>query len=80
MRWMGVGGLNISGYRQIAIALLGRYCREDWFEEEKTKLKEGDGWGEDNADGDDPWDLQAGHCYQWSLYSLPCQELRLEKG
>lgn len=60
-RWMGVDGLNISGYRQIAIAISRRYCREDRFEEEKTKLDEGDGWDEDNADGDDPWDLQAGH-------------------
>ena len=61
MRWMGVDGLNISGYRQIAIAISRRYCREDGFEEEKSKLKESEGWDEDNADGDDPWDLQAGH-------------------
>src|SRR6266536_867970 len=61
IRWMGVDGLNISGYRQIAIAMSRRYCREDRFEEEKTKLEEGDGWDEDNTDGDDPWDLQAGH-------------------
>ena len=60
-RWMGVDGLNISGYRQIAIAISRRYCREDRFEEEKSKLDESDGWDEDNADGDDPWDLQAGH-------------------
>ncbi|KAK6591982.1 hypothetical protein H4I95_11932 [Botrytis cinerea] len=61
MRWMGVDGLNISGYRQIAIAISRRYCREDGFEEEKSKLEESEGWDEDNADGDDPWDLQAGH-------------------
>ena len=61
MRWMGVDGLNISGYRQIAIAISRRYCREDRFEEEKSKLEESEGWDEDNADGDDPWDLQAGH-------------------
>ncbi|KAH8749818.1 hypothetical protein BGZ57DRAFT_945612 [Hyaloscypha finlandica] len=58
---MGVDGLNISGYRQIAIAISRRYCREDRFEEEKSKLEESEGWDEDNADGDDPWDLQAGH-------------------
>jgi superfamily II DNA helicase RecQ len=61
IRWMGVNGLNISGYRQIAIAISRRYCREDRFEEEKSKLEESEGWDEDNADGDDPWDLQAGH-------------------
>ena len=61
VRWMGVDGLNISGYRQIAIAISRRYCREDRFEEEKSKLDESEGWDEDNADGDDPWDLQAGH-------------------
>ncbi|KAK6591453.1 hypothetical protein H4I96_12363 [Botrytis cinerea] len=51
MRWMGVDGLNISGYRQIAIAISRRYCREDRFEEEKSKLEESEGWDEDNADG-----------------------------
>jgi len=61
MRWMGVDGLNISGYRQIAIAISRRYCREDRFEEEKSKLEESEGWDEDNGDGDNPWDLQAGH-------------------
>jgi hypothetical protein len=61
IRWMGVNGLNISGYRQIAIAMSRRYCREDRFEEEKGQLDEGEGWDEDNIDGDDPWDLQAGH-------------------
>jgi hypothetical protein len=60
-RWIGVDGLNISGYCQIAIAIFRWYCQEDRFEEEKTKLEEVDGWDKDNADGDDPWDLQAGH-------------------
>jgi RecQ family ATP-dependent DNA helicase len=55
MRWIGVDGLNISGYRHIAIAISRRYCQEDRFEEEK---EEGDRCDEDN---DDPWDLQAGH-------------------
>jgi hypothetical protein len=45
---MGVDGFGIASYRQIAIAMSRRYCQEDRFEE-------------DNVDGDDPWDLQAGH-------------------
>ena len=57
MRWMGVDGLNISGYPQIAIAISRRYCRENRFEEEKSKLEESEDWEEDNADGDDAWDL-----------------------
>jgi hypothetical protein len=58
---MGVDGLNISGYRQIAITISRQYCREDWFEEEKSRLDESEGWDKDNTDRDDPWDLQAGH-------------------
>ncbi|KAK5279582.1 hypothetical protein LTR40_007588 [Exophiala xenobiotica] len=42
VRWMGIDGLNISAYRQIAIAISRRYCREDRFEEEKSKLDEGE--------------------------------------
>jgi len=61
LRLIGVDGFGIASYRQITIAILRRYCREDRFEEEKTKLEEGDGWDEDNVDGDEPWDLQAGH-------------------
>jgi len=63
MRWMGVDGLNISGYRQIAIVISRRYCREDRFKEGKGKgkLDESEGWDEDNANRDDLWDLQAGH-------------------
>jgi hypothetical protein len=38
-----------------------RYYREDRFEEEKSTLDESEGWDEDNTDGDDPWDLQAGY-------------------
>jgi hypothetical protein len=34
-----------------------RYCHKDWFKKEKSKLKEDNGWDEDNVDGDDPWDL-----------------------
>jgi hypothetical protein len=33
----------------------------DRFEEEKSTLDESESWDEDDADGDDPWDLQAGH-------------------
>ena len=51
IRWMGVDGLNISGYRQIAIAMSWRCCREDRLEGEKTKLEEGEGWDEGNANG-----------------------------
>lgn len=35
---MGVDGLDISSYRQIAITISQRYCRQDWFEDEKSKL------------------------------------------
>jgi hypothetical protein len=52
--------VNISAWRHIAIAISRKYCREDWFEEEKMKLEDGE-WDEDNVDGDDIWDLQCGH-------------------
>ena len=61
MRWMGIKGYNISANRHIMIAISRRYCRDDRFEEEKNKLDDGEEWDEDNVDGDDPWDLQAGH-------------------
>jgi RecQ family ATP-dependent DNA helicase len=61
IRWMGIQGYNISANRQIMIAMSRRYCRDDRFEEEKNKLDDGEEWDEDNVDGDDPWDLQAGH-------------------
>ena len=61
MRWMGIKGYNISANRHIIIAASRRYCREDRFEEEKNKLEDHEDWDEDNVDGDDPWDLQAGH-------------------
>jgi hypothetical protein len=51
---MGVDRLNISGYRQIAIAISRQYCRENQFEEEKSRLDESEGWDEDNTDRDDP--------------------------
>ena len=51
---MGVDGLSMSTYRQIDIAMSPRCCREDQFEEEKSRLDESKDWDEDNADGDDP--------------------------
>jgi hypothetical protein len=51
---MGVEGYGISPNRHIMIAMSRRYCREDRFEDEKTKLEEVDCWDEDNVDGDDP--------------------------
>jgi hypothetical protein len=61
MRWMGIKGYNISANWHIIIAASRRYCREDRFEEEKNKLDDSEEWDEDNVEGDDPWDLQAGH-------------------
>lgn len=58
---MGGKGYGINPKRQILTAISRWYCREDRFEEENTKLEEVDGWDEDNTEGDDPWDLQAGH-------------------
>ena len=58
---MDIDGLNISEYWQITITISRRYYREDRFEEEKSKLEESKDWDENNADGDNPWDLQAGH-------------------
>ncbi|OBT81153.1 hypothetical protein VE02_10081 [Pseudogymnoascus sp. 03VT05] len=46
---------------QIAIAISRRYCRENRFEDESGKWDPDENWDEDNAAGDDPWDLQAGH-------------------
>jgi RecQ family ATP-dependent DNA helicase len=62
VRWMGSQStLSISAWRQIAIAISRRFCREDRFEDDQGKLDADDGWDEDNTAGDDPWDLQAGH-------------------
>jgi len=58
---MGVVGYNISANRHIIIAMSRRYCQEHRFEAEKDQLEENGSWDEDNVDGDDPWDLQAGH-------------------
>jgi hypothetical protein len=57
-RWMGVK-LNISAWRQIAIAISRRYCRENPFQSEDPS-QEGDASDEESID-DNPWDLQTGH-------------------
>jgi hypothetical protein len=62
VRWMGSESrLSISVWRQIAIAISRRFCRGDRFEDDQGRLNEEEGWDEDNAAGDDPWDLQGGH-------------------
>ena len=62
VRWMGSQSiLSISAWRQIAIAISRRFCRENRFEDESGKWDPDENWDEDNAAGDDPWDLQAGH-------------------
>jgi hypothetical protein len=61
-RWIGSQSrLNISAWRQIAIAISRRFCRAHRFEDEQGTLDEQEGWDEDNTARDDPWDLQAGH-------------------
>jgi hypothetical protein len=61
-RWIGRESmLSISAWRQIAIAISCRFCRQDPFEDNQGKLEGEDGWDEDNTAGDDLWDLQAGH-------------------
>ncbi|KFZ24201.1 hypothetical protein V502_01319, partial [Pseudogymnoascus sp. VKM F-4520 (FW-2644)] len=45
----------------IAIAISRRFCREFRFEDESGTWDPDENWDEDNAAGDDPWDLQAGH-------------------
>lgn len=58
VRLMGVK-INISTWRQIAIAISYRYCRENPFQNEDPS-QEGDILDEEGID-DDPWDLQTGH-------------------
>ncbi|KFY98398.1 hypothetical protein V500_01689 [Pseudogymnoascus sp. VKM F-4518 (FW-2643)] len=50
-----------TGRLEIAIAISRRFCREFRFEDESGKWDPDENWDEDNAAGDDPWDLQAGH-------------------
>ena len=57
---MGVR-INISAWRHSAIAISRRFCHDNAFQEEKSRLEEDQDWDEDNVEGDDPWDLQAGY-------------------
>ena len=59
MQWIGVQ-INISAQRQSAIAISQRFCYNNAFQEEKSKLEDQD-QDKDNVEGDDPWDLQASH-------------------
>jgi hypothetical protein len=43
IKYLNINKLNINDYRQIAIIISRRYCREDRFEEEKSKLEESEG-------------------------------------
>jgi hypothetical protein len=62
VRWMRSPSiLSISAWRQIAIAISRRFCREFRFEDESRKWDPDENWDEDNVAGDYPWDLQAGH-------------------
>ena len=55
VRWMGSQSiLSISAWRQIAIAISRRFCRENRFEDESGKWDPDENWDEDNAAGDDP--------------------------
>ena len=59
MRWMGVK-IHISAWRNIAIAMSRRFCREAPFEMDNIRPEDVD----DNAAGaieDSPHDLQSGH-------------------
>ncbi|KFZ23741.1 hypothetical protein V502_01780 [Pseudogymnoascus sp. VKM F-4520 (FW-2644)] len=45
----------------IAIAILQQFCQEFQFKDESRKWDPDENWDEDNAAGNDLWDLQAGH-------------------
>ncbi|KFZ17161.1 hypothetical protein V501_01877, partial [Pseudogymnoascus sp. VKM F-4519 (FW-2642)] len=59
MRWIGVK-INISAWRNIAIAISRRFCREAPFEKDEIKPED---VGENGPDinEDNPYDLQSGH-------------------
>jgi hypothetical protein len=57
IRWIGVK-LNISSWRQVAIAISRRYCRDNAFQNEDVSQE---GGIDENSIDDDPWDLQTGH-------------------
>jgi len=50
--------LNISAWRQIAIAISRRYCKDNPFKSEDPNQEAI--LDEDSVD-DNPWDLQTGH-------------------
>ena len=54
--------LNISAWRQIAIAITRKYIREEYrFESSNEESEECEDFDEDNHQGDSAWDLQSGH-------------------
>jgi hypothetical protein len=59
-RWIGEK-IHISAWRQIAIAISRRYCKEDAFPRDEFDPERG---GSDDSDDDNPLDLQAGHSTQ----------------
>ncbi|KFZ23520.1 hypothetical protein V502_02001 [Pseudogymnoascus sp. VKM F-4520 (FW-2644)] len=59
MRWIGVK-INISAWRNIAIAISCRFCREAPFEKDEIK-PEDVGENGPNINEDNPHDLQSGH-------------------
>lgn len=58
-KWIGET-LNISAWRQIAIAIARRFLRENFSVDEDQHGGDED-FDEDNHGGDSVWDLQAGH-------------------
>ena len=61
MAWMGVK-LNISMWRQVAIAIARKYLRDQFgFESQEDNIEGCEDFDEDNDEGDSPWDLQSGH-------------------
>ncbi|KFZ17095.1 hypothetical protein V501_01912, partial [Pseudogymnoascus sp. VKM F-4519 (FW-2642)] len=61
LSWTSERVRKIMQDASIAIAISRRFCRENRFEDESGKWDPDENWDEDNAAGDDPWDLQAGH-------------------
>jgi hypothetical protein len=60
IKWIGER-LNISAWRQIAIAIARRFLRDKFRFEDGDDLGGSDDFDEDNHEGDSVWDLQAGH-------------------
>ena len=53
--------MNISAWRQIAIAIARRFLRDKFGFEDEDHLGGSDEFDEDNYEGDSVWDLQSGH-------------------